>query len=119
MSDSQLLFISYHLLILQFVIILWLIGRLLKAWDLAPSPKAILALRMKFLIDELRAEEGESVTIHSDNPDFEGPNSCIEITDIIGSTENFHSETVLDCLEVAYRFKTSTRDARPPKHRSP
>jgi hypothetical protein len=32
------------------------------------------------LIDQLRAEEATSVVIYSDNPDFEGPNSAIEVS---------------------------------------
>ena len=36
------------------------------------------ALRMANAIDFLRSEEGDSVTVLCDNPEFDGPHNCIE-----------------------------------------
>lgn len=69
------------------------------------------AVEMIRLIDLLRAEEGEAVTIYNDNPDFGGPNCRIDCqgawVDALPLQNQWHpvkaffGDTVLDCLRQA------------------
>jgi predicted DNA-binding transcriptional regulator YafY len=64
------------------------------------SEKAVEIVR---LVDELRSDEGDSVTIINDNPDFHGPSCAIECNgEWCGwQDKRFTGDTVLDCLRNA------------------
>lgn len=58
------------------------------------------------LIDRLRHNEGDSVTIHNDNPEFGGANSAISVERFFGpeaggEDRTFAGDSVLDCLRQA------------------
>jgi hypothetical protein len=78
-------------------------GTLLCKVIAAQSGNAI-AFETLVLIDKLRAEEGDSVTIGCDNPDFNGQPNC-HVTCCGGWTgwedERFTGDTVLECLRAA------------------
>ena len=76
------------------------IAEAIEEWNKRAKPDPRLAL-----IEALRADEGSSVTILCDNPDFNGqPNCAIEVngdwTD--WKDRRFTGDTVLDCLQKAH-----------------
>lgn len=58
-------------------------------------------------IDELRSEEGSSVTIVNDNPDFGGPNSMIYVcAEFTGYKDKaFTGDNLQECLMKAVQEK--------------
>jgi hypothetical protein len=71
----------------------------LAAWNARPADDVVEAWS---IIDQLRANEGDSIEICYDNPDFGGPNCVIVVRnswDVDG--QNFYGDTVLDCLRAA------------------
>ena len=70
------------------------------------------AVKILDMIDELRAGEGDSVTLACDNPDFtrdEHHDSCIEV---FGDWTNWHRQhvyacSVKECLQIAVNAKNS------------
>jgi len=61
------------------------------------------AVKIYDLIDELRAGEGDSVTIFCENSSFHGPNQKIAVNGEWTSWEDqdFDGDTLVDCLEEA------------------
>lgn len=55
------------------------------------------------LVQKLTEDEGDTVTIINDNPDFGGPNSCIETTKAFGPEQSHYGDSVMDCLRDAIR----------------
>lgn len=71
--------------------------------DDAPQCVAIVAC-----IDQLRADEGATVTLCSDNADFNGlPNCAVEVTDAWTAyrPETFRADTLLEALQLACAAK--------------
>lgn len=63
-------------------------------------PEALEALT---LLEEMRAEEGNSITIFCDNPDFGGDNAGVDASWDYGEMpERFSGDTVLECLRNAH-----------------
>lgn len=73
------------------------------------------ALRYVELVERLRSEEYDAVTLECDNPDFGGPACAISCCGAWTDYEPrcFNGETILECLEaaIAARFE-------PTKHRT-
>lgn len=63
----------------------------------------IEAIHCMKLIDALRADECDSVTIGSDNPDFEGPDNYIECDGewLQFTPSRFTGDSILECLQKA------------------
>ena len=63
----------------------------------------IEAIQCMKLIDALRADEADSVTIGCDNPDFQGPNNYIECDGewTQWRPRRFTGDSVLECLQKA------------------
>lgn len=63
------------------------------------------------MIDALRADEGDTVAIHNDNPDFGGPNNVISVSwDFGKSVEHYITGTsLLDCLTKAIRYREARK----------
>lgn len=59
------------------------------------------------LVEQLREPEGAAVTLCCDNPDFQGPNSVVEIVDDWTDwlPRRFEGETVLVALRNARRMR--------------
>lgn len=63
----------------------------------------IEAIHCMKLIDALRADEADSVTIGCDNPDFEGPDHYIECDGewLQFTPSRFTGDSILECLQKA------------------
>jgi hypothetical protein len=73
------------------------------------------ALRTVALIDAIRADEGNTVTLICSNPDFNGqPNEAIKVSTFwkndsgLWGDRRFAGDTVLDCLRTAHAAMTSS-----------
>jgi hypothetical protein len=81
---------------------------------LKDATKVDAAFEIVALINALRKDEGDSVTIHSDNADFGGPNSLIYLTNIRGDNVQITGDSVLDCLRKALKHKEDHETSRDP-----
>lgn len=80
-----------------------------------PEPEPLVAtvdeaenvLKILAAINILREHEGDSVTLYSDNPDFDGPNNIIEASGDWTKwlPVQFGHDTMLQCLEKAVAAK--------------
>lgn len=57
------------------------------------------------IVEQLREQEGDSVEIVHESPDFGTPNSCIVWTTNFTQEHRFFGDSVLDCLRHAIAAK--------------
>lgn len=67
----------------------------------AERDEAQTAVRIVNLIDELRADEGTSVEIISDNAEFNEHPDCLIYVYDLGIRRSFAGASILECLEAA------------------
>lgn len=62
------------------------------------------AIEAMCILELMRQEEGISIVLFNDNPDFNlGPNAAIEVSwDFAEMPTRFSGETVLECLRAAH-----------------
>jgi hypothetical protein len=80
----------------------------IEEWNKRAKPDPRLAL-----IEALRADEGSSVVLLCDNPDFNGmPNNAIEVNGAWTDWKDvrFMGDTILDCLEQAHTEMLRVKD---------
>ena len=66
-----------------------------------PTDKNENAYAVLTLIEELTEHEGDSLTIHFPNPDFDGPDYLISHSVEFESSNNYEGNTLLECLQKA------------------